>query len=77
MHTWQRSHKQEKTMERKIYTLNEKGQALLKNFVDPLSDFYIDAVLDLEDAMEREDMPQFNGTIFGAEHFDEIKGEWA
>jgi len=63
-------------MARKIYTLNEHGQALLKSIVDPLSEFYIDAVIDLEEKMEDGDMPEFEGTIFGSEHFDEIKGEW-
>lgn len=63
-------------MKRKIYALNEKGQALLKGLVDPYSEFYIDAVIDLEEKMESEDMPVFEGTIFGSEHFDEIKGEW-
>ena len=64
-------------MTRKIYSLNNKGMALLKTLIDPVSPFYIDVVLDLEDAMEKEDMPHFQGTVFGAEHFDEIKGEWA
>jgi DNA-binding PadR family transcriptional regulator len=63
-------------MVRKIYSLNEQGQALLKTLVDPLSEFYIDAVIDLEEKMEDGDMPEFEGTIFGSEHFDEIKGEW-
>ena len=63
-------------MKRKIYALNEKGQALLKTLVDPYSEFYIDAVMDLEEAIETEDMPQFEGTIFGSEHFDEVKGEY-
>ena len=63
-------------MKRKIYALNEKGQALLKTLVDPYSEFYIDAVIDLEEAIETEDMPQFEGTIFGSEHFDEVKGEY-
>ena len=63
-------------MKRKIYALNEKGQALLKTLVDPYSEFYIDAVIDLEEKMETEDMPQFEGTIFGSEHFDEITGEY-
>ena len=39
-------------MKRKIYALNEKGQALLKTLVDPYSEFYIDAVIDLEEAIE-------------------------
>ena len=63
-------------MKRKIYALNEKGQALLKTLVDPYSEFYIDAVIDLEEAIETEDMPQFEGTIFGLEHFDEVTGEY-
>ncbi|WP_445778866.1 hypothetical protein [Shewanella sp.] len=63
-------------MARKIYSLNEQGQALLKTLVDPLSEFYIDAVIDLEEKMEDGDMPEFEGTIFDSEHFDEIKGEW-
>lgn len=63
-------------MKRKIYALNEKGQALLKTLVDPYSEFYIDAVIDLEEKMETEDMPEFEGTIFGSEHFDEVKGEF-
>ena len=63
-------------MKRKIYALNEKGQALLKTLVDPYSEFYIDAVIDLEEKMETEDMPQFEGTIFGSEHFDEVKGDF-
>tara|TARA_B110000977_G_scaffold108277_1_gene140984 strand:+ start:442 stop:636 length:195 start_codon:yes stop_codon:yes gene_type:complete len=62
-------------MARKIYAINNRGEALLKTLVDPYSEFYIDAVLDLEDAMETEDMPHFEGTVFGAEHFDEIKQE--
>ena len=63
-------------MQRKIYALNEKGQALLKTLVDPYSEFYIDAVIDLEEAIETQDMPVFEGTIFGSEHFDEVKGEF-
>lgn len=63
-------------MAKKLYTLNEQGQALLKTLVDPYSEFYIDAVVDLEEAIETEDMPQFEGTIFGSEHFDEITGEF-
>ena len=63
-------------MQRKIYALNEKGQALLKTLVDPYSEFYIDAVIDLEEAIETQDMPVFEGTIFGSEHFDEVKGEY-
>ena len=63
-------------MKRKIYALNEKGQALLKTLVDPYSEFYIDAVIDLEEKMETEDMPEFEGTIFGSEHFDEVTGEF-
>ena len=62
-------------MTSKIYSINSHGEALLKTLVDPYSEFYIDAVLDLEDAMETEDMPHFEGTVFGAEHFDEIKQE--
>ena len=62
-------------MTRKIYSLNEEGQKLLKTLVDPLSEFYIDAVIDLEEKMEEGDMPVFEGTVFGSEHFDEIK-EW-
>jgi hypothetical protein len=75
MHSWQERHKQEKTMTRKIYSLNNEGMALLKTLIDPISPFYIDAVIELEDAMENDDMPLFEGTLFGAEHFDEIKGE--
>ena len=63
-------------MTRKIYSLNEDGQKLLKTLVDPMSEFYIDAVIDLEEAQEEGDMPMFEGTVFGSEHFDEIKGEW-
>ena len=63
-------------MTRKIYSLNEDGQKLLKTLVDPMSEFYIDAVIDLEEKMEDGDMPVFENTIFGSEHFDEIKGEW-
>ena len=64
-------------MARKIYSLNEQGQALLKTLVDPLSEFYIDAVIDLEEKMEDGDMPEFEGTIFGSEHFDEqVVGGW-
>ena len=62
-------------MGRKIYAINNQGLALLKTLIDPVSPFYIDAVIELEDAMENEDMPHFQGTVFGAEHFDEIKGE--
>lgn len=62
-------------MTRKIYAINNQGLALLKTLIDPASPFYIDAVIELEDAMENEDMPHFQGTVFGAEHFDEIKGE--
>ena len=62
-------------MKKPIYSLNEDGQKLLKTLVDPLSEFYIDAVIDLEEKMEDGDMPVFEGTIFGAEHFDLIK-EW-
>jgi len=60
-------------MKKPIYSLNESGQALLKTLVDQNSDFYIDAVIDLEELMEDGDMPVFEGTIFGAEHFDLIK----
>ena len=63
-------------MIRKIYSLNVEGQKLLKTLVDPMSEFYIDAVIDLEESMEEGDMPMFEGTVFGDEHFDEIKGEW-
>ena len=63
-------------MTRKIYSLNEDGQKLLKTLVDPMSEFYIDAVIDLEESQEQGDMPVFEGTVFGSEHFDEIKGEW-
>jgi len=63
-------------MKKKLYTLNEQGQALLKTLVDPYSPFYIDAVMDLEEAIENEDMPHFEGTIFGGELFDEIKREF-
>jgi DNA-binding PadR family transcriptional regulator len=63
-------------MAKKLYTLNEQGQALLKTLVDPFSEFYIDAVMDLEEAIENEDMPIYGETVFGSEHFDEIKGEW-
>ena len=38
-------------MTRKIYSLNEEGQKLLKTLVDPTSEFYIDAVIDLEEKM--------------------------
>ena len=62
-------------MTRKIYSLNEDGQKLLKTLVDPMSEFYIDAVIDLEEKMEDGDMPVFERTVFGLEHFDEIK-EW-
>jgi len=62
-------------MKKPIYSLNEDGQKLLKTLVDPLSEFYIDAVIDLEEKMEDGDMPVFEGTIFGSEHFDLIK-EW-
>jgi len=61
-------------MTRKIYSLNVEGQKLLKTLVDPMSEFYIDAVIDLEESMEEGDMPAFEGTVFGSEHFDEIKG---
>jgi hypothetical protein len=30
----------------------------------------------LEEAIENDDMPQFEGTIFGGELFDEIKREF-
>jgi DNA-binding PadR family transcriptional regulator len=40
-------------MAKKLYTLNEQGQALLKTLVDPFSEFYIDAVIDLEEKMRR------------------------
>jgi hypothetical protein len=43
--------KKGEVMAKKLYTLNEQGQALLKTLVDPYSSFYIDAVLDLEEAM--------------------------
>lgn len=61
---------------KKIYALNEHGLALLKTLVNQESDEFIDAVVDLENAMEDEDMPIFGETVFGSEHFDEIKGEW-
>jgi len=32
--------------------------------------------MDLEEAIENEDMPHFEGTIFGGELFDEIKREF-
>jgi hypothetical protein len=60
-------------MAHRIYLLNEQGQALLKTLVDPLSEFYIEAVMDLEEKMEDGDKPEFEGTVFSAEHFDEIK----
>ena len=60
-------------MKKPIYMLNEAGQALLKTLVDPLSEFYIDAVIDLEEKMEDGDMPHFERTVFGSEHFDLIK----
>ena len=60
----------------KIYAINEDGLALLKTLVDPLSEVFIDAVMDLESAMEDEDMPIYGETVFGSEHFDEVKGEW-
>jgi len=62
-------------MKKPIYSLNEDGQKLLKTLVDQNSDFYIDAMIDLEEKMEDGDMPIFEGTIFGSEHFDLIK-EW-
>lgn len=61
---------------KKIYSLNERGLALLKTLVNQASDDFIDAVVDLENAMEDEDMPIYGETVFGNEHFDEIKGEW-
>jgi len=61
---------------KKIYSLNEQGLALLKTLVNQASDDFIDAVVDLENAMEDEDMPIYGETVFGDEHFDEIKGEW-
>lgn len=63
-------------MTNKIYAINEDGLALLKTLVDPLSDAFIDAVMDLESAMEDGDMPIYGETVFGSEHFDEVKGEW-
>ena len=60
-------------MKKPIYSLNEAGQALLKTLVDQNSDFYIDAMVDLEELMEDGDMPVFENTIFGSEHFDLIK----
>lgn len=63
-------------MARRLFSINPDGLALLKTLVDPLSPFYIDAVVTMEQAMETEDMPHFEGTVFGAEHFDEIKGEY-
>ena len=35
-------------------------------------DSYIDAVMDLENKMDKGDMPHFERTVFGAEHFDTI-----
>ena len=61
---------------KKIYSINEDGLALLKTLVDPLSEFFIDAVIDLETAIENDDMPIYGETVFGSEHFDEVKGEW-
>ena len=63
-------------MAKKLYTLNEQGQALLKTLVDPMSGFYIEAVIDLEEAQEEGDMPHFEGTIFGGELFDEIRRDF-
>jgi len=44
---------------KKIYSLNEQGLALLKTLVNQASDDFIDAVVDLENAMEDEDMPSY------------------
>lgn len=63
-------------MTKKLYTLNEQGQALLKTLVDPYSEFFIDGCIALEASREADDCPHFEGTVFGAEHFDEIKGEY-
>ena len=62
-------------MKKPIYMLNEAGQALLKTLVNQQTDDYIDAVIDLEEKMEDGDMPHFERTVFGSEHFDLIK-EW-
>ena len=60
-------------MKKPIYMLNEAGQALLKTLVDQQTDDYIDAVIALEYQMEDGDMPHFERTVFGTEHFDLIK----
>ena len=63
-------------MTRTLYSLNEAGQAKLKALISHLEDGYIDAVLDLENKMDKGDMPHFERTVFGAEHFDTIQQEW-
>ena len=59
-------------MTRTLYSLNESGQAKLKALISHLDDDYIDAVMQLESQMDANDMPHFERTVFGAEHFDTI-----
>jgi hypothetical protein len=59
-------------MTRTLYSLNESGQVKLKALISHLDDSYIDAVMDLENKMDKGDMPYFERTVFGAEHFDTI-----
>tara|TARA_R110000851_G_scaffold123761_2_gene253666 strand:- start:1914 stop:2105 length:192 start_codon:yes stop_codon:yes gene_type:complete len=59
-------------MTRTLYSLNESGQTNLKALISHLEDGYIDAVMELESQMDAGDMPFFENTVFGAEHFDTI-----
>jgi len=62
---------------RQIYSVNNQGAEKLAALVSKLSDEYIDAMLELEDAMESGNQTTIliNGQelTLGAEDFDEIK----
>ena len=62
---------------RQLYSVNHQGSEKLAALVSKLSDAYIDAILELEDAMEsgKQTTILINGQelTLGAEDFDEIK----
>ena len=62
---------------KQIYSVNNQGAEKLAALVSKLSDEYIDAMLELEDAMESGNQTTIliNGQelTLGAEDFDEIK----
>ena len=62
---------------RQLYSVNNEGAEKIAALVSKLSDEYIDAMLELEDAMESGNQTTIliNGQelTLGAEDFDEIK----